>query len=43
MQCHTFPTSCLLVTEDSVLLLQERLARGEDPPVIPYIKPFGER
>ena len=22
---------------------EERLARGEDPPIIPYIKPFGER
>lgn len=22
---------------------KERLARGEDPPIIPYIKPFGPR
>ena len=22
---------------------KERLARDEDPPIIPYIKPFGER
>ena len=26
-----------------IIIIKERLARGEDPPIIPYIKPFGPR
>ena len=31
MQCHTFPTSCLLVTEDSVTAAAGAAGQGRGP------------